>query len=420
MRRVDAGVDDGDAGRRRGRATRPGRVDVRVRGAALPPDRLARVVEAQRSSSERLGGDRARVVGLRRSTSGSARSAAGVARSPSVATTSTPASGSSRSGRHARAGALGPREPAVAGDDDLVGEHGLVRAGGRGESEQHRNPCEKQAAIHGDPVDRRRAPGLTRTDRMGQSRAPRSRPCGGGLTASPPSVTITGWRTSPSTSTGSGAPAPVEAVLLDGFRVGEGPIRDAAPPRLPRADPRSATGRGRAARSTASRCPCGPGTVTVIGQGQVHQFRWARGPRAARVVRFTDEALRGRAERVPPRLAAERPRRPDDRAARRASSTAPTPLVRAARRRGARGRRTRTRRACSAAPRSATLLLWLERWYDGVARRAPRGRGRRRPAAPRASPSGSRHDFARHHDVAHYADALARAGRRARPRAAAA
>ena len=106
-------------------------------------------------------------------------------------------------------------------------------------------------------------------------------------------------------------PAPVEAVLLDGFRVGEGPVRD--PHRhgyheliLVRA------GRGEQLVD-GEPVPVRPGTVTVIGQGQVHQFLWAE-ELVGGLVRFTDEALQGRAERVPRRLAAQRPRRPGDRA----------------------------------------------------------------------------------------------------------
>src|ERR671913_1642066 len=90
--------------------------------------------------------------------------------------------------------------------------------------------------------------------------------------------------------------APVEARLLDGFRVGEGPIRE--PHRhgyheliLVR------TGRGEQLVD-GEPLPVRPGTVTVVGQGQVHQFLWAEELVGA-LVRFTGEALQGRAERVP-------------------------------------------------------------------------------------------------------------------------
>ena len=87
-------------------------------------------------------------------------------------------------------------------------------------------------------------------------------------------------------------------------------------------------------------------------------------------------------------------------------------------RRGARARRTRTP-PTSSATSCSTLLLWLERWHDARAHRAPRRRRRRGPAAPALRPPAGA-DFAAHHDAAHYADALAvpaaGAVARARPR----
>jgi AraC family transcriptional activator of pobA len=193
--------------------------------------------------------------------------------------------------------------------------------------------------------------------------------------------------------------APVEVVLLDGFRVGEGPIR--APHRhgyheliLVRA------GRGEQAIDDVV-TPVRPGTVTVIGQGQVHQFRWAEAL-AGTVVRFTDEALEGsgrisagwllsgrggrtialpagelgRADALVRLLASETARPPDPYAA-----GVQQHLL-------------------------ATLVLWLERWYDA-------SRAERRTAEDadvqlhRRFAERLEADHARHHDAAHYADALA-------------
>ena len=148
-----------------------------------------------------------------------------------------------------------------------------------------------------------------------------------------------------------------------------------------------------------------PGTVTVVGRGQVHVFRRAVGVRGA-VLRFSGELLGGRGVgggriaagwmlagrggrtvAVPPgdrpslealfdALAAEARRPPDPYAADVQRHLA------------------------------ATLLLWLERWYDG-------SRAERRDAADadvqlhRRFTARLEADFAAHHDAAHYADALA-------------
>ena len=136
-----------------------------------------------------------------------------------------------------------------------------------------------------------------------------------------------------------------------------------------------------------------PGTVTLIGRGQVHVFEHASGLSGA-IVRFGDELLHGgltgvrgaRTVAVPPgdvprleavveALAAEA-RRPAD-------------------------------------PRSAdlqrhllsTLLLWVDRWHDAT-------RTEQRPADDAERQLHRRftevleRDFARHHDTGHYADAL--------------
>ena len=205
-------------------------------------------------------------------------------------------------------------------------------------------------------------------------------------------------------------PAPVEAVLLDGFRVGEGPVRD--PHRhgyheliLVRA------GRGEQLVD-GEPVPVRPGTVTVIGQGQVHQFLWAE-ELVGGLVRFTDEALQGRAERVPPAwLLSGR--------GGRAIALPPGELDRAdALVRLLAGEAARPPDPYAAGVLEhllATLLLWLERWYDG-------SQSERRTAEDadvqllRRFTERLERTSARHHDAAHYAGRARAARRRPRPRA---
>jgi len=175
----------------------------------------------------------------------------------------------------------------------------------------------------------------------------------------------------------------VEVVLLDGFRVGEGPIRD--PHRQ---------GRGEHLVD-GEPLAVAPGTVTVIARGQVHQFRHAEGLHGA-LLRVTDAAVAagwllggrgGRTIPVPPgdrerfeavllALHAETRRPPDPFA---------TGLI---------GHLT------------ATLLLWLERWHDASRSERPEADGADVELHRRFAALLER-DFATHHDVAHYADALA-------------
>lgn len=145
--------------------------------------------------------------------------------------------------------------------------------------------------------------------------------------------------------------------------------------------------------------PVRPGTITIIGRGQVHVFREADDLHGA-VLRFGDELLHGngrsgwllagrggRTVTVPEpeddRLAglvdalhAEAERPPDAR-----SAEIERHLV-------------------------SIVLLWLERWYDAA-------RTERREADDadiqlhRRFAQLLESDFARHHDAAHYADALA-------------
>ena len=197
--------------------------------------------------------------------------------------------------------------------------------------------------------------------------------------------------------------APVEVLLVDGMRVGEGPIR--APHRhgyheliLVR------EGRGEQ-RIDGEPATVRPGTVTVIGQGQVHQFRWAEDLRCA-IVRFTDEALQGGGERIPAawllsgrggRTIALPPGEMD-----RAEAVA----------RLLAAETTRPPDPYAAGVQQhllATLLLWLERAYDA-------SRAERRTADDadvqlhRRFAERLEQDFARHHGAAHYADALALPG----------
>jgi AraC family transcriptional activator of pobA len=143
--------------------------------------------------------------------------------------------------------------------------------------------------------------------------------------------------------------------------------------------------------------PIVPGTVTVIARGQVHQFRHARGLSGA-LLRITDAALTappgwllggrgGREIAVPP---TERARFEATLAALHAETVRPPdPFA-----------------PDLIAHLTAIVLLWLERWHD--ASRAER------PQADDADVALHRKflevlekDYNKHHDVAHYADALA-------------
>lgn len=191
-----------------------------------------------------------------------------------------------------------------------------------------------------------------------------------------------------------GGGAPVQVVAMRGFGVGS------------RRDPhrhdyheliwiRSGTGRH---LIDGDPLDVAPGTVTVIGRGQVHVFERAEGIDGA-VVRFGDEVLFGagtpgwlvtarggrrvsvprgdhdRLDALIAALAAEVARPPDGR-----TSELERHLV-------------------------SVVLLWTERWYDAA--------HIEHPAADDAAVGLHRRfaallerDFARHHDAAHYADAL--------------
>jgi AraC family transcriptional regulator, transcriptional activator of pobA len=149
--------------------------------------------------------------------------------------------------------------------------------------------------------------------------------------------------------------------------------------------------------------PVRPGTVTLVGRGQVHVLERARGLTGA-VVRFTDEVLyEGAGARATPGwlLGARGPRTidvPDADAERLASTIAAL---------AAEVRRPAD--ACSAELERhllSAVLLWVERWYDAA-------RVQRRDADDdevqlyRRFTQVLERDFARHHDARHYADALA-------------
>jgi AraC family transcriptional activator of pobA len=187
----------------------------------------------------------------------------------------------------------------------------------------------------------------------------------------------------------------VEVTLLEDFAVGEGPIRD--PHRHDyhelmwlRAGEGEQLIDGEAYKIV-------PGTVTVIARGQVHQFRRARGLAGA-LLRVSDAALTGadgwlldrrgparivvpggecgRFEAVLAALHAETRRPPDPYAA---------DLI---------GHLT------------ATALLWLARWHDASRAERPEADDAE-VALQRRFADALERDYARHHDVAHYADALA-------------
>ncbi|WCB94507.1 hypothetical protein DSM104299_03244 [Baekduia alba] len=191
----------------------------------------------------------------------------------------------------------------------------------------------------------------------------------------------------------------VEVRMLEDFRVGEGPIR--APHRHDYHELLWLREGAGEQLVDGEPLPIVPGTVTVVARGQVHQFRHAAGVGGA-LLRITDAALAGGTGRiaagwllggrggrtiaVPP---TERGRFASVLAALHAETTRPpdpyaADLVRHL---------------------TSTVLLWLERWHDASRTE--------RPAVDDADVALHRRfattlerDFARHHEVAHYADAL--------------
>jgi AraC family transcriptional activator of pobA len=144
--------------------------------------------------------------------------------------------------------------------------------------------------------------------------------------------------------------------------------------------------------------PVVSGTITVIGRGQVHQFREAEDVGGA-VVRFGDEVLFG--EGTPGWLVTARggrrvavPRGEQDRLDALIASLA------AETNRPPDGRSAELERHLL-----SVILLWTERWYDAM-------RTERREADDaevqlhRRFARQLEQDYTRHHDAAHYADAL--------------
>lgn len=186
----------------------------------------------------------------------------------------------------------------------------------------------------------------------------------------------------------------VEVRLIDGFAVGEGPIRE---PHRHDYHELMWLREGEGVQLIDGEAyKIVPGTVTVIARGQVHQFRRARGLSGG-LLRITDAALTGEEGWLLARHGA--------------TVIAVPPGERARFEAVLRALHAETRRppdpyaADLARHLTATLLLWLARWHD--ASRAER------PEADAADVALQRrfaerleHDYPRHHDVAHYAAAL--------------
>ncbi|UTI65470.1 AraC family transcriptional regulator [Paraconexibacter antarcticus] len=192
---------------------------------------------------------------------------------------------------------------------------------------------------------------------------------------------------------------PAEVVVLDDARVGDDPVRE--PHRHDYHELiwlREGCGEHLV---DGDRHAVVPGAITVVGRGQVHQFLGASGMHGA-ILRFRDELVSGGAQRVaagwlltgaPGRTIAVPPGEQD-----RLESLLLTL--------GAELRRPADVYSADLQGNLiATVLLWLERWYDGA--RSERGDAddagvglQRRFAALLED------DFRRHHDATHYADAL--------------
>jgi AraC family transcriptional activator of pobA len=151
-------------------------------------------------------------------------------------------------------------------------------------------------------------------------------------------------------------------------------------------------------RIDAERVAARPGTVMLIGRGQVHVFEEARGLDAT-VIRFRDEVvlegapgwlLAGRGGRVVPVSDAEGAR-----------LEAVATMLRSELERPADARSAEIARHLV-----SVALLWFERWYDATrteARQADDAEVELHRRFARLLET----DFAAHHDARHYADALA-------------
>jgi AraC family transcriptional activator of pobA len=146
-----------------------------------------------------------------------------------------------------------------------------------------------------------------------------------------------------------------------------------------------------------------PGSITLIGRGQVHVFECAEGVEGA-VVRFREELLFGESERrgAPGWLLAGRCGRtvmvPDEESAR---LEAVIEALRAEVARPADAQSAELQRELV-----SVILLWIERWYD-AAHSELREADDSDVRLLQRFVSLLESDYARHHDAAHYADALA-------------
>ncbi len=142
-----------------------------------------------------------------------------------------------------------------------------------------------------------------------------------------------------------------------------------------------------------------PSTITVIGRGQVHVFERAAGLGGA-VIRFGAEML---ADGAAARWLIE---------ARGARTVAVPPSAVEALEATIRALAAESARppdACSLELQRhflSALLLWIERWYDAT-RTERRDTDDADQQLHRRFAAVLERDFARHHDAAHYADALA-------------
>lgn len=142
-----------------------------------------------------------------------------------------------------------------------------------------------------------------------------------------------------------------------------------------------------------------PGTITLIGRGQVHVLRSATGLSGA-VVRFGGELL-GAGE-VPRWLLASCGARTVPVPPSHVEALEATIAILA-------GEIRRPPDARSAGLQRhflSALLLWVERWYDAVRIERPEADDADQQLHRRFTDVLER-DFSRHHDAAHYADALA-------------
>lgn len=140
-----------------------------------------------------------------------------------------------------------------------------------------------------------------------------------------------------------------------------------------------------------------PGAITVIARGQVHVFAEGRALHGA-VVRFGEDLVPGQAAWLLGACGTRTVEVPPG-----ASSAHLDGLIAALAAEAARPRDART----DDVQRHllATLLVWIERWYDGAHAERPEPDARE-VALHRRFAAMLEQDHARHHDAAHYAQRL--------------